>query len=154
MAVRPRTRTARSTIHLQPLHLQQMKLQPIHITIDPTTNPPLCTFAGDINYVTQTGHIILFNTSNMTVHVTMIIETNGYAFDPIHPIVIVDDILDKVPGYYPPPPANFTAPSLSHKNTQLEFDDYVRNNKLFYYTLILIGPGGAAFSVDPIMVNN
>jgi hypothetical protein len=141
MATSPRTRTLGSTT----------TLQPIIITVNPTTN--LCTFAGDSKYITTTGHIVLANLSGSTVHFTMNIKPNGYSFVQANPIVIVDDFADKLPNYYPDLPRNFSKPILTQNNTQLEFDDYMRGNQLFYYTLYLTGPTGPFF-VDPIMVNN
>jgi hypothetical protein len=134
---RPRTRTTATTTTLT-------------IWLYPDQASGTCVYHGDAKYVTTTGHIVLFG-AKRTVHITMAIQTAGYTFNPVNPIIISENIANKsVPGAVP---NNFSAPVLSAGNVQLDFDDDNHGNRHYYYTLNFIGPNGP-FSVDPIILNN
>ncbi len=135
---RPRTKTVKGVLDLT-------------IWVYPDAGTQTCTFNGDPNYVTNTGNIILFK-AGAQIHISMAIQTAGYAFDPAKSIVISDNLAHKgMLGYTP---NNFSAPVLSQHNTQIDFDDDNHGAKHFYYTLNFVGPGGHTFPVDPIIVNN
>ena len=135
---RPRTRTINGVFTLT-------------IWLYPDSANATCKFSGDAKYVTTLGDIILVKASR-PVHIIMAIQTRGYSFDPVNPIVITDNLAHKgQPGHRP---NNFTAPILSMNNTQVEFDNNNQGNKHFYYSLNFIDPGGHPFPFDPIIINN
>jgi hypothetical protein len=126
-------------------------LQPIILSPDYATRT--CTFAGDPS-VTPNGHLVLTNGVSR-VYIDLEIRDPHYTFDQNNPIsiAVAQQYKTMSSSQSIPLPINFKITSISNRRIEF-YDDSSGNGQLFYYTINLIFNGNAAFSVDPIIINN